>query len=252
MTLTATVTVGSNPVTPGQINFCDAAADHCTDIHLLGTAQLTTKGTAALYLRCPGIGSHSYKAVFLGTPDAAAGASAAIGLTVGPRPPGPADNIHRRSSISGPVATNSPWYLCVDGKYRDQRGCPAFGHRLFFGTKRRYRQLILSARNRDAGTGSAECTGFLDMPIPVVDSGLRRRASDCCHRRLQWRRHPRHCFSAPHGGIAVSLGNGDGNFAAPLIPKVDSADGINAFGVGDFNGDGITDKLIDDRRYEQN
>ena len=26
--------------------------------------------------------------------------------------------------------------------------------------------------------------------------------------------------SAPHGGIAVSLGNGDGTFAAPLIPKV--------------------------------
>jgi hypothetical protein len=42
------------------------------------------------------------------------------------------------------------------------------------------------------------------------------------------------------------LGNGDGNFAAPLIPNLDSADGINAFGVGDFNGDGITDLLVDD------
>jgi hypothetical protein len=42
------------------------------------------------------------------------------------------------------------------------------------------------------------------------------------------------------------LGNGDGTFAAPLIPNVDSADGINAFGVGDFNGDGITDLLVDD------
>jgi hypothetical protein len=52
--------------------------------------------------------------------------------------------------------------------------------------------------------------------------------------------------SAPHGGIAVSLGNGDGTFAAPLIPPVASADGINAFGVGDFNGDGINDLLLDD------
>jgi trimeric autotransporter adhesin len=42
------------------------------------------------------------------------------------------------------------------------------------------------------------------------------------------------------------LGNGDGNFAAPLIPNLDSSDGINAFGVGDFNGDGITDLLVDD------
>src|SRR4029077_14151690 len=47
--------------------------------------------------------------------------------------------------------------------------------------------------------------------------------------------------SAPHGGIAISLGNGNGTFMTPLIPNVDSGDGINAFGVGDFNGDGIPD-----------
>ena len=71
VTLMATVTVGSDPVTPGQINFCDATAKSCTDIHLLGSAQLTSAGTATLHFR-PGIGSHSYKAVFLGTLDAAA------------------------------------------------------------------------------------------------------------------------------------------------------------------------------------
>jgi Bacterial Ig-like domain (group 3) len=81
VTLTATVTVGSNPVTPGQINFCDAAADYCTDIHLLGTAQLTSKGTATLYLR-PGIGRHSYRAIFVGTNTDAASSSAASSLTV--------------------------------------------------------------------------------------------------------------------------------------------------------------------------
>jgi len=41
VTLTATVMAGSTPVTPGQVNFCDATAKFCTDIHLLGTAQLT-------------------------------------------------------------------------------------------------------------------------------------------------------------------------------------------------------------------
>jgi hypothetical protein len=40
VTLTATVMAGSTPVTPGQVNFCDATAKFCTDIHLLGTAQL--------------------------------------------------------------------------------------------------------------------------------------------------------------------------------------------------------------------
>jgi trimeric autotransporter adhesin len=59
VTLTATVMAGG---TPGQVNFCDATAKFCTDIHLLGTAQLTANGTATLKFR-PGVGSHSYKAV---------------------------------------------------------------------------------------------------------------------------------------------------------------------------------------------
>ena len=35
VTLTATVMAASTPVTPGQVNFCDATAKFCTDIHLL-------------------------------------------------------------------------------------------------------------------------------------------------------------------------------------------------------------------------
>ena len=66
VTLTAQVKAGAAAVTPGQVNFCDGSAKTCTDIHLLRTAQLTSAGTAAVKVR-PGIGSHSYKAVFLGT-----------------------------------------------------------------------------------------------------------------------------------------------------------------------------------------
>src|SRR5271154_4151461 len=75
VTLTATVTVGGSPTTPGQVNFCDATAKYCTDIHLLGTAQLTANGTAALKSR-PGVGSHSYQAVFLGNGSNATSSSA--------------------------------------------------------------------------------------------------------------------------------------------------------------------------------
>jgi hypothetical protein len=81
VTLTATVMAGGAAVAPGQVNFCVATAKSCTDIHLLGTAQLTGAGTAALKFR-PGIGSHSYKAVFLGTTNAAASSSAAASVTV--------------------------------------------------------------------------------------------------------------------------------------------------------------------------
>src|SRR5664279_3106641 len=67
ITLTAAVSAGSTKVTTGQVNFCDALVSYCTDIHLLGTAQLTSAGTATFSMTPP-VGSHEYKAVFLGTP----------------------------------------------------------------------------------------------------------------------------------------------------------------------------------------
>ena len=81
VTLTAEVTAGGANVSPGQVNFCDATARYCTDIHILATAQLTSSGTATYEFR-PGIGSHSYKAVFVGTNSRAGSISSASSLTV--------------------------------------------------------------------------------------------------------------------------------------------------------------------------
>ena len=81
VTLTATVMAGGTPVTPGQVNFCDATAKFCTDIHLLGTAQLMANGTATLKFR-PGVGSHSYKAVLAEPAGLGPSASTASSLTV--------------------------------------------------------------------------------------------------------------------------------------------------------------------------
>lgn len=67
VTLTATVKSNSKKVTVGQVTFCDASAKYCTDIHLLGLAQLTSAGTAVLKF-VPGIGKHNYKAIFAGRP----------------------------------------------------------------------------------------------------------------------------------------------------------------------------------------
>src|SRR3954453_10499299 len=59
VTLTATVSAGSTSLTVGQVSFCDASVSACTDIHQIGTAQLTKAGTAQLKFR-PGAGNHSY------------------------------------------------------------------------------------------------------------------------------------------------------------------------------------------------
>jgi Chitobiase/beta-hexosaminidase C-terminal domain/Bacterial Ig-like domain (group 3)/FG-GAP-like repeat/FG-GAP repeat len=81
VTLTAHVTAGGANVSSGQVNFCDATAAYCMDIHILATAQLTSSGTATYKFR-PGIGSHSYKAVFVGTKSYAGSISSALSLTV--------------------------------------------------------------------------------------------------------------------------------------------------------------------------
>ena len=85
ITLTATVTAGGAAVTPGQVNFCDAAAKACADIHLLGSGQLIQSGPGAsttVLKFVPGAGIHSYKAVFLGTTGDAASSSDVSSLTV--------------------------------------------------------------------------------------------------------------------------------------------------------------------------
>ncbi|MGH9563560.1 MAG: Ig-like domain-containing protein, partial [Terracidiphilus sp.] len=83
--LTATVTASDTAVAPGQVTFCDATAKLCSDIHLIGTAQLTASGTAGIKF-VQGPGTHSYKAIFLGTPNAptpyAGSVSTASSLTV--------------------------------------------------------------------------------------------------------------------------------------------------------------------------
>jgi len=87
VTLTATVTAGGTAVNPGQVNFCDAKAKYCTDVHLLATVELTKAGTATYRFR-PGKGNPSYKAVFVGTKlSAASSSSAASFWIVGPSSP---------------------------------------------------------------------------------------------------------------------------------------------------------------------
>ncbi|WP_263360194.1 Ig-like domain repeat protein, partial [Acidicapsa ligni] len=66
VTFTATVRNGTTPVFPGLVRFCDASAGECEDMAILGTAQLSSAGTASITLRL-GVGTHSINAIFVGT-----------------------------------------------------------------------------------------------------------------------------------------------------------------------------------------
>jgi hypothetical protein len=81
VTLTASVLAAGTPVTRGLVEFCDATAPFCFDIHMLGAAQLTSAGTAVFRFR-PAVGTHSYNAIFVGTNSYSKSTSSASALQV--------------------------------------------------------------------------------------------------------------------------------------------------------------------------
>jgi len=68
-------------ITKGTVRFCDASAAFCTDVHQLGTAQLSSTGTAQLLLT-PAAGTHQYRAIFAGYGTVASSQSAISSIKV--------------------------------------------------------------------------------------------------------------------------------------------------------------------------
>jgi trimeric autotransporter adhesin len=232
VTLTATVTSGSAAVTAGQVIFCDATAAHCEGIHILGTSQLTKAGTTTNKFR-PGVGSHSYKAVFAGTTSESSSASSVGALTVTGLYPtataiaqsGSAGN-YKLTATVGSTASKVP------------TGTVSF----------------LDTSNGSAVVGTASLgagiTGpsLFDISNPAFDVSSSARANG----------DPVSTLVADFNGdgipdlavlalgsttITILLGNGDGTFtAAPAIPTTGSFP--DSIAVGDFNQDGKLDLAV--------
>jgi hypothetical protein len=232
ITLTATVMAGSTAVTPGQVNFCDASAAHCTDIHLLGTAQLTSSGTATFKF-VPGIGSHSYKAVFLGTTSKAASTSGAAALTVtGTGAYSTATSIAQNGSAGSYTLTAT-----VSGK----EGILPAGDVSFLDTSNSNYSLgsaTLAASDSAAVLSffksSSPATNPYPQAVAVADFNGDGKADLAV---------PVYSIFTPISDVSILLGNGDGTFtAAPVTPITGQNAGSVA--VGDFNEDGKPDLAI--------
>ena len=221
VTLTATVTVDSVPVTLGTVNFCDASAKYCTDIHIVGTAQLTAAGTAAMKFR-PGVGSHNYKAVFAGTTSNAASTSRTAALTV---------------TKSGLYATSTT--IAQSGSVGNYTLTATVNGTGLSSTAPTGTVSFLDTSNGNAvlgtavlGTGTVE-VGWLVSPNRAGQStGQSIAVGDFNGDGIP-------DLAVGGYGTTVLLGNGDGTFTATASPAAGVAP--VSIVVGDFNGDGIPD-----------
>jgi hypothetical protein len=235
--LSAHVSVGTTPVTSGQVNFCDASAPHCTDIHILGSAALSSSGTATFKF-VPGSGTHSYQAQFVEDGFGLASASNIASLTVGPAPSPVYSDITAISLDGFPGDYSLTATVVGFGGPASPTGAVSFVDTSFSNN-------VLATASLGTGTPGI---GFLESLSPSFGSspaveviadfngdGIPDLAIVSTNNAITW------------GGpftVAVFLGNGNGTFrAGPTIAPSD----MQNFPVmisGDFNGDGKPDLAI--------
>lgn len=236
VTLTATVLSGASPVTAGQVNFCDASATYCTDIHLLGTASVSSAGKAAFPF-VPGPGTHSYKAIFVANGYGATSSSAAVPLTVGPAP-APVYSDTASIGYSGFPGNYSLTATVIGyGGSASPTGNVSFLDTSFSNTS------LGTATLGDATAG----TGWLISQTPSIGANLSSEVAGDFNKdgipdvAVLW-------SDSTYGGsysITMLTGKGDGTFTAGTAFSTGIGSQIDPYMIsGDFNGDGKTDLAI--------
>jgi Bacterial Ig-like domain (group 3)/FG-GAP-like repeat len=228
VTFTATV---RNPalVTAGTVTFCNAAAPYCEDSAIIGTAQLTSAGTAIIRL-APGIGPHSYKAVFTATTTNGASNSSAspqalvvTGLyptatTIVASGTSAGSNYTLTSNVvgTGSIAFSpTPTVSFLDTSNGNASlGTATLGGSTFAQTFAPQLTSATLGDSNDVAVGDFNQDGLLDVVV------LNYYASS----------------------LSVFLGAGDGTFGTPTQFPADFT--CYSVVVGDFNGDGKLDLAV--------
>ena len=229
VTLTATVTAGGAAVTSGAVNFCDASATYCTDIHLLATSQLTSAGTAS-WMFIPGVGSHSYKAIFVGTTMGGSGdagsTSGAVGLTV--------------TGLYAPTTGLSA--VGSAGNYTLSAQVGGAGASVPTGTVS-----FLDTSNGNAVLGTAilgsPTAGLSLLNVSNPSSGL--TPTSVAVRDFNGDGIPDLAVANfGSGTVTILLGTGNGMFTPATNGTVTVGAEPSSVASGDFNGDGIADLAV--------
>ena len=227
VTLTATVNAGGTAVTRGQVNFCIADAAYCTDNFRLGMAQLTSAGTAVLKFR-PEIGTHSYKAAFIGTKSDAGSSSSVSHLSVTGKYPTAATIASSGSPGNYTLTATIPSYRTIASIAHE--GVLPTGTVSFLDTSNG-NELLGTAMLESGGAGLnwMKSQTALTGAVPAVGDFNGDGIPDLA-------------VVTGANKVTILLGKGDGTFTAGASP----ATGTNpvSIAVGDFNGDGIPDLAV--------
>lgn len=236
VTLTATVNSTSGPVTVGRVSFCDASSNYCTDIHLLGIAQLTSAGTAVMKV-VPGIGKHEYKAIFAGTPK---GEPAYLSSSSGIVPLKMSGTFATTTTlVASGSAGDYTLTAMVTGTVNSPSVAGPSGSVSFLDTSDN--NSVLGEASLGAGTfglgfvrfGSPKTNPF-PQSVAVADFDGDGRLDLAV---------PVYSIFTSLPDVDIFLGNGSGKFTAgPALSAI--GQNANNVAVGDFNGDGKADLAI--------
>lgn len=227
VTLTASAQSGANAITRGQVDFCDATATYCTGSGLLGTAPLTSAGTAILRLR-PSIGTHSYKAALVANNAALSSTSTSYTFIVNGTP---SDTIIQSGSIgayeltatvtglgstiapTGAVSfldTTNSNYLLASASLDGSTLMQSFAPQVAYGA---------GTLPQSIASGDFNGDGILDLAVA----------------------------NRTDGTISVLLGNSDGTFKSQVVYEAGPYTYNNfpaSLTAADLNGDGVLDLVM--------
>lgn len=225
VTLTATVTSGGLPVHPGTVVFCDPNAPYCENSAIIGTAQLTSSGTAIIKVT-PGIGSHSYQAVFARTSSYLGNHSSSQSLTVtgvfhsttNISSTGSAGNYTLTGTVTGigslTLAPTGTVSFADTSNTNFSLGSATLGAATLVQGFTANGSLVTGALPVSVAAADLDGDGFADLVVA--------NQSD--------------------KNVSVLLGNGDGTFKTAVIYAAGTSPRFVA--VRDFDGDGLLDLAV--------